>query len=160
MYRLTRYATWDCRGCRWQAWHPYVASTRYVPTSTDHFLLPTVYDSGIRNGADIVRALALGAQACLIGRPWVYGLAFGGRDGVEHVLKCTRIRIPDILWLNWCFFPSPLDTRSPGRAGLDITAFGYPVGAKGAFEQGVFKENECLTDFVCKIQNGRCVCFM
>ncbi|KAG8851852.1 hypothetical protein FRB96_009036 [Tulasnella sp. 330] len=46
-----------------------------------------IYDSGIRSGADIAKALALGAKACLIGRPYVYGLAFGGKDGVAHVLK-------------------------------------------------------------------------
>jgi len=49
--------------------------------------LEILYDSGIRSGADIAKALALGAKACLIGRPFVFGLAFGGRDGVEHVLK-------------------------------------------------------------------------
>lgn len=45
------------------------------------------FDSGIRRGADIYKALALGADACLIGRPFIYGLALGGRDGVEHVLE-------------------------------------------------------------------------
>lgn len=43
-------------------------------------------DGGIRSGLDVVRMLALGAQAVLIGRPWVYGLAAQGRAGVEHVL--------------------------------------------------------------------------
>ncbi|OCF40882.1 hypothetical protein I317_05332 [Kwoniella heveanensis CBS 569] len=46
-----------------------------------------LFDSGIRCGTDIVKALALGAKAVLVGRPYVYGLAFGGQDGVEHVLK-------------------------------------------------------------------------
>ncbi|KAJ9502456.1 hypothetical protein LTR96_005575 [Exophiala xenobiotica] len=45
------------------------------------------FDSGIRCGADIVKALALGAKMCLIGRPYVYGLVLGGEDGVAHVLK-------------------------------------------------------------------------
>ncbi len=45
------------------------------------------FDSGIRRGSDIFRALALGADACLIGRPFVYGLAVGGRAGVHHVLE-------------------------------------------------------------------------
>jgi L-lactate dehydrogenase (cytochrome) len=43
-------------------------------------------DGGIRSGLDVLRMLALGAKATLIGRPWVYGLAAGGRAGVEHVL--------------------------------------------------------------------------
>ena len=44
-------------------------------------------DSGIRGGADVVKALALGADAVLVGRPYVYGLAVGGREGVEAVLR-------------------------------------------------------------------------
>jgi lactate 2-monooxygenase len=46
-----------------------------------------LFDSGIRTGADVVKALALGAKAVLLGRPWVYGLAMGGQDGVRHVLR-------------------------------------------------------------------------
>lgn len=49
--------------------------------------LPVLFDSGIRTGADAVKALALGAAAVLLGRPWVYGLALGGAAGVEHVLR-------------------------------------------------------------------------
>ncbi|EXK75810.1 L-lactate dehydrogenase (cytochrome) [Fusarium oxysporum f. sp. raphani 54005] len=43
-------------------------------------------DSGIRCGADTIKALALGANCVLIGRPYAYGLALGGEDGVKHVL--------------------------------------------------------------------------
>jgi isopentenyl-diphosphate delta-isomerase len=49
-----------------------------------------LFDSGVRSGADAVRALALGADAVLLGRPYVYGLAAGGQDGVESVLKNVR----------------------------------------------------------------------
>lgn len=49
--------------------------------------LPVLFDSGIRSGADIVKALALGATAVGVGRPYVYGLALGGTDGVVHVLR-------------------------------------------------------------------------
>ncbi|MFR0357317.1 alpha-hydroxy-acid oxidizing protein [Streptomyces sediminimaris] len=49
--------------------------------------LPVLFDSGVRDGADIIKALALGATAVGIGRPYCYGLALGGVDGVEHVLR-------------------------------------------------------------------------
>ncbi|MEV0589025.1 lactate 2-monooxygenase [Nonomuraea sp. NPDC050310] len=50
--------------------------------------LTVLFDSGIRTGADAVKALALGARAVLVGRPVLYGLALGGQEGVEHVLRC------------------------------------------------------------------------
>ena len=49
--------------------------------------LDVFFDSGIRCGADIMKALALGAKCVLIGRPYAYGLAIGGEDGVRHVLR-------------------------------------------------------------------------
>jgi len=47
-----------------------------------------LFDSGIRCGADVVIALALGADAVLYGRPWVYGLGVAGKSGIEHALRC------------------------------------------------------------------------
>ena len=44
-------------------------------------------DSGIRRGADVIKALALGANAVLLGRPYVYGLAVAGQAGVERVMR-------------------------------------------------------------------------
>jgi lactate 2-monooxygenase len=49
--------------------------------------LPVIFDSGVRSGADVVKALALGATAVAIGRPYVYGLALGGAAGLVHVLR-------------------------------------------------------------------------
>lgn len=49
--------------------------------------LPVLFDSGIRSGADVIKALALGATAVGIGRPYAYGLALGGADGIVHVLR-------------------------------------------------------------------------
>jgi lactate 2-monooxygenase len=49
--------------------------------------LPVLFDSGIRSGADVVKALALGATAVAVGRPYAYGLALGGVDGIVHVLR-------------------------------------------------------------------------
>jgi isopentenyl diphosphate isomerase/L-lactate dehydrogenase-like FMN-dependent dehydrogenase len=51
--------------------------------------LTVLFDSGIRTGSDIIKALALGAQGVLLGRPYMYGLAIGGEKGVEEVLRCT-----------------------------------------------------------------------
>jgi lactate 2-monooxygenase len=48
---------------------------------------PVLMDGGIRGGADVLKALALGANAVLLGRPYVYGLAVGGQPGVEAVLR-------------------------------------------------------------------------
>ncbi|MEV4391458.1 alpha-hydroxy-acid oxidizing protein [Nonomuraea sp. NPDC049607] len=50
--------------------------------------LTVLFDSGVRTGADVVKALALGARAVLVGRPVLYGLALDGQAGVEHVLRC------------------------------------------------------------------------
>jgi lactate 2-monooxygenase len=49
--------------------------------------LPVLFDSGIRSGADVIKALALGATAVAVGRPYAYGLAIGGTDGIVHVLR-------------------------------------------------------------------------
>ena len=49
-----------------------------------------IVDGGIRRGSDIVKALALGADACAIGRPYLYGLAAAGQAGVAHVLQPAR----------------------------------------------------------------------
>jgi L-lactate dehydrogenase (cytochrome)/lactate 2-monooxygenase len=60
------------------------------PASGSGSAIPVLFDSGIRSGADVFTALALGADAVLLGRPWVYGLALAGADGVrtvtEHIL--------------------------------------------------------------------------
>ena len=50
--------------------------------------LTVLFDSGVRSGPDVLKALALGADAVLLGRPYLYGLALGGQEGVEHVLRC------------------------------------------------------------------------
>jgi 4-hydroxymandelate oxidase len=52
--------------------------------------IPVMLDSGIRRGTDVLAALALGAKAVFIGRPYVYGLAAGGAQGVERVINILR----------------------------------------------------------------------
>jgi len=56
-------------------------------------------DSGIRRGQDVVKALALGAKACLIGRPWVFGMTNGGSAGVERVLNTFAEEIDRVMAL-------------------------------------------------------------
>jgi lactate 2-monooxygenase len=48
---------------------------------------PVLMDGGVRGGADVFKALALGAQAVCVGRPYVYALALAGRAGVLELLR-------------------------------------------------------------------------
>ncbi|KAF4987210.1 hypothetical protein FGRMN_10483 [Fusarium graminum] len=59
--------------------------------------LTVMFDSGVRTGSDVLKALALGAKAVCIGRPYAYGLAAGGQEGVEHVLKCLLADMDNML---------------------------------------------------------------
>ena len=52
--------------------------------------MTVLFDSGVRGGADIIKAIALGARAVLVGRPYAYGLGLAGEDGVRHVLRALR----------------------------------------------------------------------
>ena len=52
--------------------------------------IPVLVDGGIRRGTDVLKALALGGRAVLIGRPYLYGLALAGAAGVAHVLDILR----------------------------------------------------------------------
>ncbi|KAK7050535.1 Fmn dependent [Favolaschia claudopus] len=59
-----------------------------------------LFDSGIRTGPDIFKALALGAQGVLLGRPWLYGSIVAGQAGVEQVLKMTLADLDTTLGLS------------------------------------------------------------
>jgi lactate 2-monooxygenase len=61
------------------------ALPRVVEAAPDDF--PILFDSGVRTGSDVLKAIALGARAVLVGRPWVWGLAIGGQAGVTQVLR-------------------------------------------------------------------------
>ena len=56
-----------------------------VEAAGDH---PVIFDSGIRSGPDVITAMALGARAVAIGRPYAYALAVGGQAGIEHLVRC------------------------------------------------------------------------
>lgn len=67
-----------------------------------------LFDSGIRTGADVIKALALGAKAVLLARPYMYGLAHGGEDGVRHVVRCLLADLDLTLGLAGYASPSEL----------------------------------------------------
>ncbi|HEY0638164.1 MAG TPA: alpha-hydroxy-acid oxidizing protein [Pseudonocardiaceae bacterium] len=73
-----------------------------------------LFDSGIRCAADVVVALALGARAVLLGRPWVHGLALGGADGIDHVLRHLLAELDLTLALCGHSTPATLDRTTLG----------------------------------------------
>lgn len=64
--------------------------------------VPVMLDGGIRRGSDVVKALCLGAASVAIGRPYLYGLAARGREGVEHVLDILYEEISRTMTLIGC----------------------------------------------------------
>ena len=61
--------------------------------------IPVLLDGGVRRGADVAKALALGASACLIGRPLLWGLSVAGEAGVAHVLEIYRRELDRVMGL-------------------------------------------------------------
>jgi L-lactate dehydrogenase (cytochrome)/(S)-mandelate dehydrogenase len=61
--------------------------------------IPVLIDGGIRRGSDVVKALAFGARACLVGRPQLWGLAVAGEAGVAHMLSLYRQEIDRVMSL-------------------------------------------------------------
>lgn len=61
-----------------------------------------LFDGGVRRGSDVMKALALGARAVFIGRPYLFGLAAGGQSGVEHVLDLFRDELVRTMVLLGC----------------------------------------------------------
>ena len=76
--------------------------------------IEVVMDGGIRRGSDVVKALALGAKAVMIGRAYLWGLAANGQAGVENVLDVLRMGIDSTLLGHG----QVVDRRAePGRPG-------------------------------------------
>jgi isopentenyl diphosphate isomerase/L-lactate dehydrogenase-like FMN-dependent dehydrogenase len=69
--------------------------------------MAVLFDSGIRSGADVVKALALGADAVLLGRPYLWGMALDGAEGVETVLRMLLAELD--LSLALCGFARPVE---------------------------------------------------
>lgn len=64
--------------------------------------VPVLMDGGIRRGSDVFKALALGAKAVLVGRPYIFGLASAGATGVSHVLYLLRAELEVTMALAGC----------------------------------------------------------
>jgi lactate 2-monooxygenase len=74
--------------------------------------IPVLFDSGVRSGSDVVKALALGARAVGVGRPYIYGLALDGPAGAVHVLKCILAEADLLMAVNG--YPTLADVRAAG----------------------------------------------
>ena len=77
--------------------------------------IPVLLDGGVRRGSHVVKAVALGAAACLIGRPHLWGLAVAGEAGVAQVLEIFRRDIDRVLALGGWDGIAQVDRRT--RAG-------------------------------------------
>ncbi|AIT82468.1 FMN-dependent alpha-hydroxy acid dehydrogenase [Novosphingobium lubricantis] len=71
--------------------------------------VPVLMDGGIRRGNDILRAIALGATAVLVGRPYVHALAAAGAPGVAHVLRLLRAELELAMTLTGCATIADID---------------------------------------------------
>lgn len=81
--------------------------------------LEILADGGVRRGGDVLKALALGAKAVLLGRPYVWGLALGGQDGVAHMVEMVRTEMQRSMQLMGCSSIHDLDRSwlmPPGNA--------------------------------------------
>ena len=73
---------------------------------------PVLFDSGVRSGSDVVKALALGATAVGVGRPYSYGLALDGAAGAAHVLRCILAEADLLMAVNG--YPDLAAVRAAG----------------------------------------------
>ena len=79
--------------------------------------MPVLFDSGIRSGTDVVKAIALGADAVGIGRPYAYGLALDRAAGCAHVLNCILAEADLLMAVNG--WPTIADVRKAGATRTD-----------------------------------------
>ena len=86
--------------------------------------IPILIDGGVRRGTDVVKALALGAKACLIGRPHLWGLAVAGEPGVAAVLEIYRREIDRVMALGGWDDLEAIDRRALFHADADADLAG------------------------------------
>ena len=126
--------------------------------------LAILFDSGIRSGADVLKALALGADAVCLGRPYVWGLALGGQAGVETVLKMVLAELDLTMALCGCTRPGPARprrcslrttrpaSRSWGRAAGPARPSGRRGGSRGRLSS---RESSPSAASSCSLVRGR-----
>jgi len=85
-------------------------------------------DGGVRRGTDVLKALALGAQAVLVGRPILWGLAANGADGVSHVLRMLHTELDRAMALSGRPTIADIDASLVRRAP---TPGPSPAGGRG-----------------------------
>lgn len=86
--------------------------------------LTILFDSGVRTGSDVIKALALGAKAVLIGRPYIYGLALAGQKGVEHVFRSL---LADFDITMGCIGKSSIDQLKRSILEIDSSRVSVPL---------------------------------
>lgn len=77
--------------------------------------LEVFMDGGVRSGLDVLKALALGAKACFVGRPWAWALGAGGQAHVTRMLEIMRAELAVAMILTGCN-----SVKSAGRSLLDV----------------------------------------
>jgi 4-hydroxymandelate oxidase len=99
-----------------------IPAVRALPEVVDAVAgrIPVLVDGGVRRGTDVLRALALGARAVMVGRPYLWGLAADGEEGVTRVLEILREELVSAMVLSGHPTLATIDrallAASPGRA--------------------------------------------
>lgn len=114
-------------------------------------------DGGIRRGTDVLKALALGAKAVLLGRPVLYGLAINGEEGVQQVLETLRREFELAMALSGC---KTLQDIGPQlllqlpAAELRPVAAGYRADCSGSCCSGVPGSLSMIIDCGCSSKSA------
>ncbi len=114
-----------------------VSSVRALPRIVDELggRAAVLMDGGIRSGGDVVRAIASGADAVMIGRPWVWGLSAAGRAGVESVLGIVRKELAVTMALAGVNRISQISTALLADPGTDMRTGREVSGSLGIGER-------------------------